>query len=304
MTAAADTADTKATTSQTANADRAARKVIGKYQGMTAWPSVALGFGIISSFALVCTLGVLGILPLWAGLVANSLILYAVQTPLHEACHGNIAGHDSRWMWLNHLIGFLCGALLLHEYRAFRHMHLMHHRETNDEEMDPDSWVDVKHPIAILFRCLTIVGYYHHFFLKQIALSPDVPGNFKVTTHVIAAYWCLYSIAFWLMALGYWREVVMLWLLPQWLGSAIIIFFFAWLPHQPHVARERYRDTNIFWFSGPLAKIVDWLYMFQNFHLIHHLFPRIPFYMYRKVFKELRPVLEKQGSRIYPVTGR
>jgi fatty acid desaturase len=25
--------------------------------------------------------------------------------------------------------------------------------------------------------------------------------------------------------------------------------------------------------------VVNWLYMFQNFHLIHHLFPRIPFYL-------------------------
>ncbi|GAB4240762.1 MAG: hypothetical protein Kow0032_28600 [Methyloligellaceae bacterium] len=295
--------DTKATTPETADADRTAQKVIRNYQGMVAWPSVILAFALIASFALVCTLGAMRIIPLWAGMILNSLILYAIQTPLHEACHGNIAGRDGRWMWLNHLIGYLCGALLLHEYKAFRHMHLMHHRDTNDEELDPDHWVDVKHPLAVLFRCLTIVPYYHHFFFKQVALKPDQPGNFKVAAHVIAAYWVLYSIAFWLIVFGYWREVVMLWLLPHWLGSALIIFFFAWLTHQPHVAKERYRDTNVFLVNGPLAKIVDWLYLFQNFHLIHHLYPRIPFYLYRKVFSELRPVLEKQGSRIYPLTG-
>jgi beta-carotene hydroxylase len=241
----------------------------------------------------------MGTIPLWLGLIANSLLLYAIQTPLHEACHGNIAGRDSRWMWLNHLVGFLCGALLLHEYKAFRHMHLMHHRDTNDPEMDPDNWVDVKRPLNVLVRCLTIVPYYHHFFFKHVVLKPETPGNFKVATHVIAVYWGLYSIAFWLIVFGYWREVLMLWLLPHWLGSAIIIFFFAWLPHQPHVAKERYRDTNVFWIDGALAKVVDWLYLFQNFHLIHHLFPRIPFFKYRKVFTELRPVLEKQGARIY-----
>ncbi|RMF02585.1 MAG: hypothetical protein D6773_08450 [Alphaproteobacteria bacterium] len=295
--------DTKATTPETADADRTAQKVIRNYQGMVAWPSVILAFALIASFALVCTLGAMRIIPLWGGMILNSLILYAIQTPLHEACHGNIAGRDGRWMWLNHLIGYLCGALLLHEYKAFRHMHLMHHRDTNDEELDPDHWVDVKHPLAVLFRCLTIVPYYHHFFFKQVALKPDQPGNFKVAAHVIAAYWVLYSIAFWLIVFGYWREVVMLWLLPHWLGSALIIFFFAWLTHQPHVAKERYRDTNVFLVNGPLAKVVDWLYLFQNFHLIHHLYPRIPFYLYRKVFSELRPVLEKQGSRIYPLTG-
>lgn len=299
MTAAIITADTKATTPATAEADREAQKIIRNHQGMVAWPSVFLGFGIVTAFGTVCALGATGTIPLWAGLIINSLLLYAIQTPLHEACHGNIAGRESRWMWLNHLVGYLCGACLLHEYKAFRHMHLMHHRDTNDPELDPDNWVDVKHPLAVLFRCFTIVPYYHHFFFKHVAFKPDVPGNFQVATHVIAAYWILYSVAFWLSVFGYWREVLMLWLLPHWVGSAIIIFFFAWLPHQPHVAKERYRDTNVFWIKGWWEKLADWAYLYQNFHLIHHLFPRIPFYKYRKVFTELKPVLEKQGARIY-----
>lgn len=301
MTSATLPADTKPTTDETAEADRQAQRVIRSYQGMVAWPSVATAFLILASFAAVCTAGAAGLIPLWLGLILNSFVLYAIQTPLHEACHGNIAGRDSRWMWLNHLIGFVCGACLLHEYKAFRHLHLMHHRDTNDEELDPDNWVDVKHPLAVLLRCLTIVPYYNHFFFKHVALRPEVPGNFKVAAHVIAVYWVLYSIAFWLIVLGFWREVVMLWLLPHLFGSALIIFFFAWLTHQPHVAKERYRDTNVFWVKGPLAKVADWLYFFQNFHLIHHLFPRVPFYHYRRAFNELRPVLEKQGARIYEV---
>ena len=66
------------------------------------------------------------------------------QTPLHEACHGNIAGKDSNWLWLNHLVGYVCGAILLHEYKAFRYMHLAHHRDTNNPDIDPDHWVAVR----------------------------------------------------------------------------------------------------------------------------------------------------------------
>ena len=44
---------------------------------------------------------------------------------------------------------------------------------------------------------------------------------------------------------------------------------------------------------------VNWLYMFQNFHLIHHLFPRIPFYLYPQAFQRLTPVLEKEQAHIY-----
>ncbi|MHA1165833.1 MAG: fatty acid desaturase family protein, partial [Alphaproteobacteria bacterium] len=219
---------TAATISATnVSSERKAQKIIKPYQGMVAWPSVVLAFGIIGVFALVCTLGALRIIPLWAGLIINSLLLYTIQTPLHEACHGNIAGRDSSWMWLNHLIGMLCGAILLHEYKAFRHMHLMHHRETNDDELDPDHWVKVKHPLAVLFRCFTIVPFYHHFFFQKIALNPKEPANFNTTAHVMAVYGVLYALAFWLCAFGYWREVLMLWLGPHWIGSAIIIYFFA-----------------------------------------------------------------------------
>jgi beta-carotene hydroxylase len=39
--------------------------------------------------------------------------------------------------------------------------------------------------------------------------------------------------------------------------------------------------------------------MFQNFHLIHHLFPRVPFYLYSKAFRSLKPVLERERAHIY-----
>ena len=41
------------------------------------------------------------------------------------------------------------------------------------------------------------------------------------------------------------------------------------------------------------------LYGFQNFHLIHHLFPRVPFYLYPKAFRSLKPVLEREKAHIY-----
>ena len=275
------------------------------YQGMVAWPSALLGLAVIGSFALVCTLGALGVIPLWLGLVLNTFVLYACQTPLHEACHGNIAGRESRWMWLNHVIGFLCGVLLLHEYKAFRALHLMHHRQTNDAEYDPDHWVKVDNPLRAILRCLTIVFYYNHFFFKHVVFKPEVPGNKKTAMHVIAVYWFLYTIMYWLIVYGYWREVLALWFLPHVFASALIIYLFAYVPHQPHQKTERYRDTNIFKVKGWLAGIVNWLYFFQNYHLIHHLFPRIPFYLYPQAFDDLKPVLEKEGAHIYEYgTGR
>jgi beta-carotene hydroxylase len=178
----------------------------------------------------------------------------------------------------------------------------MHHRDTNDSEFDPDHWVKVSNPLRVLLRCLTIVPYYNHYFFKMVVFRPEVPGNKKLSMQVIASYWILYTVAFWIAVTGHWREVLDLWLLPHILASALIIFFFAYLTHQPHRDTDRYRDTNIFWVKGRLAgPLVNWLYLFQNYHLIHHLFPRVPFYLYGNAFKDLKPVLDREHAHIYEI---
>ncbi len=281
-------------------ADRQALQKIRPYQGMVAWPTVFLAIGIVAFFATVCTLGTMGLIPLWLGLILNAFILYADQTPLHEACHGNIAGKHSRYLWLNHLIGYVCGTILLHEYKAFRYMHLAHHRDTNDPDLDPDHWVAVKNPFMVALRCLTIVFWYHNYFWKNIAFEPRTPGMLPLAIHIIVMHALYYGVAIGLSLMGYWREVLMLWIFPHILASALIIYFFAYLTHKPHEVFERYHDTNIFWVRGWLIEpVVNGLYLFQNFHLIHHLFPRIPFYNYGGAFRDLKPILDKEKAHIY-----
>ena len=283
-----------------APADRQALGLVRPYQGMVAWPTVFLALGIVAAFALVTALATMRIIPLWLGLILNSLILYTDQTPLHEACHGNIAGRDSNYLWLNHLVGYVCGAILLHEYKAFRCMHLAHHRDTNNEEIDPDHWVAVQGPFRILFRCFTIVFWYHRYFWRHIAFHAHIPGLRPLTIHTAAMYAAFYAIALVLSVFGYWREVLMLWIFPHIIASAMIIYFFAYLTHKPHEVHERYRDTNVFWFKGKvLEPVANGLYMFQNFHLIHHLFPRVPFYLYPRAFRSLKPVLDSEKAHIY-----
>ena len=178
-----------------APADRQALTLVKPYQGMVAWPTVSLAAGIVTAFiARHRARAPCAIIPLWLGLVLNTLILYADQTPLHEACHGNIAGRESKWLWMNHLVGYVCGAMLLHEYKAFRYMHLAHHRDTNNPEIDPDHWVAVQNPFLVFWRCLTIVFWYHRYFWRHIAFHAHIPGMRPLTMHIATMY-----------ALFYWR---------------------------------------------------------------------------------------------------
>ena len=284
-------------------ADRQALGLVRPYLGRVAWPTVFLALVIIAAFGVVTALAAMHIIPLWLGLVLNTVVLYFDQTPLHEACHGNIAGKNSKMLWLNDTVGFLCGAILLHEFKAFRFMHLAHHRETNNPDLDPDNWVAVEGPFTILWRCLTIVYWYHQYFWKHIASAAfhgHIPRMRLLALHIVLTYAALYGLALSLAVFGWWREVLALWIAPHILASALIIYLFAYLTHKPHKIHERYRDTNIFWVRGKIIEpTVNWLYMFQNFHLVHHLFPRIPFYLYPNAFQRLKPVLEKEQAHIY-----
>ena len=132
-------------------------------------------------------------------------------------------------------------------------MHLAHHRDTNNEELDPDHWVAVQGPFKVLWRSLTIVYWYHQYFWKHIAFHAHIPGMRPLTIHIAVAYLIFYSIAFGLSVFGWWREVLALWIVPHILASALIIYFFAYLTHKPHEVHERYRDTNVFWVKGRIS---------------------------------------------------
>ena len=282
-------------------ADRQALGLVKPYLGMVAWPTVFVAMAIVAAFATVTTLGTMHIIPLWIGLILNTFILYLDQTPLHEACHGNIAGKDFKMLWLNQLVGYVCGAILLHEYKAFRFMHLAHHRDTNNPDLDPDNWVAVEGPFKVLWRCLTIVYWYNQYFWKHIAFHAHIPGMRPLTIHIAGHVSGSFTESPSGLALfGWWREVLALWIGPHILASALSSISSPISPHMPHEVHERYRDTTLFWVKGKILEpIVNGLYMFQNFHLIHHLFPRMPFYLYPKAFRSLKPVLEKERAHIY-----
>ncbi|WP_255376211.1 fatty acid desaturase [Oleiphilus sp. HI0066] len=42
----------------------------------------------------------------------------------------------------------------------------------------------------------------------------------------------------------------------------------------------------------------------QNLHAIHHLFPRVPFYKYHALYRDIQPILRKQGTPILGVFSR
>jgi fatty acid desaturase len=80
---------------------------------------------------------------------------------------------------------------------------------------------------------------------------------------------------------------------PGWLATALLALLFDWLPHHPHTVQGRYTDTR----AIP-SRVLEVLLLGQNLHLVHHLWPSVPWYRYGVVFREAEHALRAKGSPI------
>jgi len=257
-----------------------------------AWPTIALAFAATGLWAAAGALALLGVLPPAVGFGLATLAAYAAFTPMHDAAHRSVG----RARWLNEAVGRLASLPLLAPFPAFRAMHLAHHKHANEPERDPDHWSG-RGPAAFRpLRWLTQdLHYYERFFRTWGRFSPGeraevVGGIAAIAVGVGAA-----------VGLGLGLEVVLYVLLPARLATGALAFAFDYLPHRPHetpARADRLRATHVIrgrWLTVPL--------MAQNYHLVHHLYPAVPFYGYARVWADQREQLLARGAREVALLG-
>lgn len=261
------------------------------HAGVIAWPTILLMGGILLGEVAVWAGVLSGQLALGWAMLAATILAYMAFTVMHEASHGNIDGGHQGAAFLEDVLGWISGTILSAPYPVFRILHLRHHAHTNDADHDPDHWVVGGSPLSVVLRCFTIVPHYYvDYFLGESGRSEA--GRRARGATVLG--FALMVVGFGaLIAAGLGREALLLWLVPAWVASGLLAFAFDWLPHHPHALQERFRDTRVLLLPGATVTLLS-----QNYHLIHHLHPRVPFYRYGACFREIRPLLEAEGAPI------
>jgi fatty acid desaturase len=252
------------------------------FQGLTrpprvAWPTVALFFACLTGLGLSSWLAVSGRQPYLSAMVINGLITYFLFSVVHDSAHGAISRHK----WLNDALGHI-GLFFFGPFaplNAARWIHMQHHRFTNDHARDPDAFGHRLDWLAPL-RWTNFDYFYTRFFLQQAG-----PVRDKFMRRVVLQIVLVVIIAIAGTALGHGAEVLMLWLLPTRISSALFVTMFVYLPHAPFFAtaqQDEYRASNIRagweWLLTPLMAC-------QNYHLVHHLYPTAPFYRMRRLWR-------------------
>lgn len=279
---------------------RAALAIARRYMGDVAWGTVVVSVFSLIALGLSSAAALYGLWPIWAAMLLNGYLLLMQFMAVHDGIHQSIGGDDARYRWLNNALAWIGGVATLIPYRGYDTMHLVHHRYTNDFERDPDTWCAGTNPVFLVLRFFTQTPHYIYMMTKfGFWRDPrERIGYWIAATHHILA-WSLVGVGF---AYGFGREILMLWIIPTFLNVALIGLVFNYLPHRPHDSQERYTDSGVFLLPWPIHRLVSALDMFQTYHLMHHLFPRIPFYRIGRAFHEMRPILEAEGAPIHDWT--
>lgn len=258
------------------------------------WPTVLTFVCVYAGVAAVAALAASGYLSYWIAIPVNAILIYLVFTPLHEAVHGNIAARNPRLHWLQELIGHASGFLLLAPYPGFRALHLHHHANTNDPAEDPDYWVKSPTWIGTLIRSMVIQPVYI-LHLWKIARDPRTMRAFVWEMAYVAIIVAIVAGA-WRIGIG--KEVTLLWILPGYIGVVMCPVMFDWPVHHPHSERGRYTDSAILLFPRPFRFVMDVIFCGHTYHLIHHLYPRLPFYRYRRAWNALKDEIMTLGPKV------
>lgn len=279
------------------NLDQQAVLAAREYMGSFAWPTVVFALAVFASYFTVLALAVMGAMPLLAAVPIAAFLTYLSYTVVHEAAHGTISGSNQSLRWLNEALGYIAAWILMLPLTAHRHEHLAHHRHTNDAEEDPDFIGSQlrRSPLLIVSVVLRMAAQQYRYYWNN--RWGRGPRSQDIALCLESAAALLPRLA--LFAAGFWLEGVALFGVAWLLGVALLLFLFAFIVHYPYDKVGRYVDTSTIVIDGVLGRIVTGLWVYQNYHSIHHLFPRVPFYRYTQLFADIEDVMTAKGAPVY-----
>jgi len=225
--------------------------------------AAAANFGTVSNILIVIGLGIT---------FAHGLELQ------HEALHGNLF-HSRK---INAIAGTVLGAPMLVSFTHYRSCHFHHHRfvgTPRDAELFDYSIRSLRNPVALFVRAWNLQRIPRFVVTLLGLLQNDFPDPVPVAQRkrLLAEYAGLAALllaGLYLVFAGGHSILLAIWFIP-WLCIAEPIHFLFELPeHLGCDAKNSdiLRNTR----SYPSNRLWAYLTNHNNFHIEHHLYPKIP----------------------------
>ncbi|MBJ7521588.1 MAG: fatty acid desaturase [Solirubrobacteraceae bacterium] len=263
-----------------------------------AWPTVALLIGGIALAVGSTALGVTGTWPGVLTVVVNAVAAYLLFTVSHDAAHHAASSNDALNRWLGRISTPFFAPQA--SFAVWRFIHMQHHRFTNhDDGSDPDAYTMGGPAWQRPLRWLTIDVHYVRFFLRHASSRPRAE---KVELFV---QWAVVgTLAAAALIAGYGPELLLFWIVPQRLAIVWLAFAFDYLPH--HGLHHRPSEDKLKTTRNRVGgeRWVSPLLLYQNYHLVHHLHPVVPFYRYLAVWRRNEDAYLEGDPALSTVRGR
>lgn len=237
------------------------------------WPTVAIFVAAIGVFGISTWAALTSRLPALVTITLSAAAIFVLFTVLHDASHYSISRHR----WVNVAFGRVAMLFVspLISFKSFAFIHIEHHLNTNDGDNDPDHFVSSAPRWQLPLRFPLMDVPYLRFLVRNMDTRPRseiLETAALMTLSVAAVAIAGFSGHLWLLALVY--------LIPERVAMFVLAWWFDWLPHHDLTdthRQNRYRATRnrvgAEWILTPLL-------LSQNYHLVHHLHPSIPFHRY------------------------
>jgi len=263
-----------------------------------AWPTVGVFAGGFAAWIVSTVLAVTETWPWPVSLLVNTIASFALFTVSHEAAHNTISTSPAVNTWLGRLATPMFAPHA--GFRTWRFIHMQHHRFTNDAEgRDPDHYTNEGPRWTAPLRWLTIDLWYMVFYVPRLKTRP------RGERVELAVTWLVFAgaVAF-LIATGNLFWLLVLYLIPVRLAVLALGWAFDYLPHHglhATAAENNYRATRN---RIGLERLLNPLLLYQNYHLVHHLHPIIPFYRYVTVWRRNEGEYLSRDPALSDVRGR
>lgn len=218
--------------------------------------------------------------------------LHGLSLFTHEAVHGSL----SRRRWLNHLGGVACALPVLQNFAAYKVLHLRHHRDLGGGQ-DPDHYAN--YTGRRWLELLMHVGRLLLGYPAYITLIPILGWRHGTASD---RRWMALELA--LLAVGAalagalvpGHVLLQAWGIPMLIINTLVnirgMSQHTFLPESNHPVRG---SRTIL--SNPVTRF---FMCNENYHLEHHLYPRVPWYNLPELHRTLRAELLAQGAPFIP----
>ncbi len=262
-----------------------------------ALPTVGIFLAALTVF-VVSTVGyVNGWAPFWVTIPVNAAVTFVMFTVVHDAAHYSI----SSVRWVNGLFGRLAWLFVgpVVAFPSFGYIHIQHHRHSNDDDEDPDTFASHGSLWLLPFRWSMVEYFYLRYYLPRARSRPVA----EVAETLVLLTLCITGLVVAIVTGNFWTLLIVF-LIPQRIGLTILAWWFDWLPHhglEDTQRTNRYRATR--------NRVgAEWLYtpvlLSQNYHLVHHLHPSVPFYRYVRTWKRNEEAYLERNAAISTVFGQ